>query len=153
MDDRPVVPDEERKSLGREVTLEQDVVGREECLAILWDICQQVGWRLRSSGLWGYTVTLKIKTAKFQLLTRSRTLEEPVQLDEDLREQITLLSRQWSFREPVRLLGVTVSHLSREGTTSLNFDQDDKAQKRAAALDALKQRFGEQIIYKGTRRT
>lgn len=153
LDDRPVVPDEERKSLGREVTLEQDVVGREECLAILWDICQQVGWRLRSSGLWGYTVTLKIKTAKFQLLTRSRTLEEPVQLDEDLREQITLLSRQWSFREPVRLLGVTVSHLSREGTTSLNFDQDDKAQKRAAALDALKQRFGEQIIYKGTRRT
>lgn len=153
LDDRPVIPDEERKSLGREVTLEQDVVGREECLAILWDICQQVGWRLRSSGLWGYTVTLKIKTARFQLLTRSRTLEEPVQLDEDLREQITLLSRQWSFREPVRLLGVTVSHLSREGTVSLNFDQDEKKQKRAAALDALKQRFGEQIIYKGTRRT
>lgn len=153
LDDRPVIPDEERKSLGREVTLEQDVVGREECLAILWDICQQVGWRLRSSGLWGYTVTLKIKTARFQLLTRSRTLEEPVQLDEDLREQITLLSRQWSFREPVRLLGVTVSHLSREGTVSLNFNQDEKKQKRAAALDALKQRFGEQIIYKGTRRT
>ncbi len=153
LDDRPVIPDEERKSLGREVTLEQDVVGREECLAILWDICQQVGWRLRSSGLWGYTVTLKIKTAKFQLLTRSRTLEEPVQLDEDLREQIILLSRQWSFREPVRLLGVMVSHLSREGTTSLGFNQDEKKQKRAAALDALKQRFGEQIIYKGTRRT
>ena len=153
LDDRPVIPDEERKSLGREMTLEEDVLGRANCAPILWDLCQQVGWRLRSGGLWGYTVTLKIKTAKFQLLTRSRTLEDPIQLDEDLREQIRLLMQEWSFREPVRLLGVTVSHLSRGGAVSLGFDQDEKKQQRAAALDALKQRFGEQIIYKGTRRT
>ena len=153
LDDRPVIPDEERKSLGREVTLEEDVIGREEGKAILWDLCQQVGWRLRSGGLWGYTVTLKIKTAKFQLLTRSRTLEEPVRLDEDLMEQVSLLCDQWSFREPVRLLGVTVSHLSRDGAAALDFGQNERKQKRAAALDALKQRFGEQIIHKGIKRT
>jgi len=153
LDDRPVICDEERKSLGREVTLEEDVMGRENCAAILWDLCQQVGWRLRSGGLWGYTVTLKIKTAAFRLVTRSRTLEEPVQLDEELMEQIRLLCGQWSFREPVRLLGVTVSHLSRDGGTSLDFGQNEKKQKRAAALDALKQRFGEQIIHKGVKKT
>jgi len=48
---------------------------------------------------------------------------------------------------------VTVSHRSRDGGTSLDFGQNEKKQKRAAALDALKQRFGEQIIHKGVKKT
>ena len=100
LDDRPVVPDEQRKSLGKETTFGEDLMGKGACLEALWDLCQQVGWRLRVADFSGYTVTLKIKTARFQLITRSRTVEEPVQLDEELREQIRLLADQVSWREP-----------------------------------------------------
>ena len=149
MDDRPVVPDEQRKSLGKETTFGEDLMGKGACLEALWDLCQQVGWRLRAADLSGYTVTLKIKTARFQLITRSRTVEEPVQLDEELREQIRLLADQVSWREPVRLLGVSVSHLTQGGSVALDLDGSGRERKRAQVLDALKQRFGEGIIHKG----
>ena len=144
-----MVPDEERKSLGKETTFGKDLVGKEACLEALWNLCQQVGWRLRAADLSGYTVTLKIKTARFQLITRSRTVEEPVQLDEELREQICLLADQVNWREPVRLLGVSVSHLTHGGSVSLDLDGSGRDRKRAQVLDALKQRFGEGIIHKG----
>ncbi|WP_337464862.1 DNA polymerase IV [Acidaminococcus timonensis] len=149
LDDRPVVPDEQRKSLGKETTFGEDLMGKRACLEALWDLCQQVGWRLRANGLSGYTVTLKIKTARFQLITRSRTVEEPVQLDEELREQIRLLADQVSWREPVRLLGVSVSHLTQGSSMALDLDGSGRERKRAQVLDALKQRFGEGIIHKG----
>lgn len=148
LDSRPVVPDEQRKSLGKENTFPVDLVGMETCLGALWDLCQQVGWRLRCAGLSGCTVTLKVKTGTFQLLTRSRTVEEPLSQDEELMEQIRLLARQLSWSQPVRLLGVSVSHLVPAGSQSLALD-DERRQKRNRTLDALKQRFGEDIIRKG----
>ena len=148
LDSRPVVPDEQRKSLGKENTFPVDLVGPETCLGALWDLCQQVGWRLRCAGLSGCTVTLKVKTAGFQLLTRSRTVEEPVCQDEALMEQIRLLARQLPWTQPVRLLGVSVSHLVAGGSQSLAVE-DARQEKRNRALDALKQRFGEDIIRKG----
>ena len=148
LDSRSVVPDEQRKSLGKENTFPVDLVGMETCLGALWDLCQQVGWRLRCAGLSGCTVTLKVKTGTFQLLTRSRTVEEPLSQDEELMEQIRLLARQLSWSQPVRLLGVSVSHLVPAGSQSLALD-DERRQKRNRTLEALKQRFGEDLIRKG----
>lgn len=148
LDNRPVVPDEQRKSLGKENTFPVDLTGRETCLGVLWDLCQQVGWRLRSAGLSGCTVTLKVKTSSFQLLTRSRTVEEPLAQDEELMEQIRVLAGQLPWTWPVRLLGVSVSHLVPAGAQSLAVE-DQRQQDRNRALDALKQRFGENIIRKG----
>ena len=42
------------------------------------DLCGRVGWRLRRSGVVGYTVTLKVKFASFKIITRSITAEGPV---------------------------------------------------------------------------
>ncbi|WP_278673983.1 DNA polymerase IV [Acidaminococcus fermentans] len=150
LDNRPVVPDEQRKSLGKENTFPVDLVGLETCLGALWDLCQQVGWRLRCAGLSGCTVTLKVKTGSFQLLTRSRTVEDPLSQDEELMEQIRGLARQLPWNQPVRLLGVSVSHLVPAGSQSLALE-DERQQNRNRALDALKQRFGEDIIRKGWR--
>lgn len=149
LDSRPVVPDEQRKSLGKENTFGENLRGKEPCLEALWDLCQQVGWRLRTAGLAGYTVTLKIKLADFRLLTRSRTCDVPVQLDEEIMEQIRYLAEEVSWREPVRLLGVAVSHLAPGGSPGLDLGDAERDRKRAQALDGLKQRFGESIIRKG----
>lgn len=149
LDSRPVVPDEQRKSLGKENTFGENLRGKEPCLEALWDLCQQVGWRLRTAGLAGYTVTLKIKLADFRLLTRSRTCDVPVQLDEEIMEQIRYLAEEVSWREPVRLLGVAVSHLAPGGSLGLDLGDAERDRKRAQALDGLKQRFGESIIRKG----
>src|SRR5262249_32970131 len=70
-DDRPVEPTRERKSVGKEVTFEHDLVDRAHLETIIEHLAQQVEQRLAELGLGGRTVTLKVKWSNFQLITRS----------------------------------------------------------------------------------
>lgn len=150
LDDRPVVPDEKRQSLGREETYPEDLLGRDTCLAALWNLAQEVGWRLRAGGLSGCTVTLKVRTADFRLHTRSWTAEAPVDLDEEIMAIIRRLAAELPWKQPVRLLGITVSHLTTAADSGLDFSGETaRARRRSSALDSLKQKFGEGIIRKG----
>jgi DNA polymerase IV len=66
-------------------------------------------WRERS-GMSGRTVTVKIKYADFELITRSRTLSRAVANQTELAEIASgLLASIFPLRKPVRLLGVSMS--------------------------------------------
>lgn len=149
LDERPVISDSERKSLGKETTFAQDLYAQDQRHQALWSLSQQVGWRLRNCGKAGHTVTLKVKYNSFKTITRSLTTEIPVSLDEDIFALIKRAAGQAGWAEPVRLLGVTVGKLVPAGEVGLSFAEEDKKQKRSAALDALKNKFGEDIIHKG----
>lgn len=150
LDNRPVIPDEKRQSLGRELTFEKDLRDHAVILEILWNLSQEVGFRLRSAGLSGYTVTLKMKTQDFKVHTRSLSSDLPLQLDEKIMERVKILTRRNPLRDPVRLLGVTVSHLVPQESSEQNlFSKSDRNTQRSLAVDALKKRFGETIIKKG----
>jgi len=149
LDDRPVISDGERKSLGKETTFAQDLYTEEERHTALWSLSQQVGWRLRNCQKAGYTVTLKVKYNSFRVITRSITLTMPISLDEDIFALIKKAAGEVRWTEPVRLLGVTVGKLVPDGEVGLGFAEDTKKQKRSAALDALKNKFGENIIRRG----
>lgn len=75
IDNRPVVPDSEEKSLGKETTFEEDYHDYQILKAVLLDLVGQVGWRLRRKKLCGRTVTVKVKYADFKAITRSRSVE------------------------------------------------------------------------------
>ena len=94
-------------------------------------------------------MTLKVKYSSFKSVTRSITIESAVSLDEDIFALVEKLIAQVKWLEPVRLLGVSVSKLVPAGEFSLAFDQDEKRKKRNAALDALKNKYGEHIIKRG----
>ena len=149
IDERPVESDAERKSIGKEETFEQDITNKDEQLAMLWELSQQVGWRLRAEQKAGSTVTLKIKYNDFHTITRSETGQEPLNLDEDIFQIIKELHSKVKSRQPVRLLGVSVSKLIMEEEKAPSLFADDKRQRQTAVLDALKNRFGEDIIHKG----
>ena len=116
---------------------------------MLWELSQQVGWRLRTEQKAGSTVTLKIKYNDFHTITRSETGQEPLNLDEDIFQIIKELHSKVKSRQPVRLLGVSVSKLIMEEEKAPSLFADDKRQRQTAVLDALKNRFGEAIIHKG----
>jgi DNA polymerase-4 len=92
LDDRPVVPDRERKSFGSETTFERDVRSVDDLRAALARVVEDV-WsdRLRI-GRMGRTLTLKAKHSDFRLVTRSRT------------DDRSLLDRQWIERTSLSLL-------------------------------------------------
>lgn len=149
IDDRPVVSEHEAKSIGKETTFENDLSNLDDILAQLLELSQEVGWRVRKAGFAGHTVTLKVKYKSFRLITRSETSETPVNMDEDIYRIIKRLALGVSLAEPVRLLGVSLSKPDSGQGIALPFAEDEKKQRRNAAVDALKNKFGEKIINRG----
>jgi len=72
-DERPVVPDRVRKSIGAEQTYAHDVADPAELEQKLRDVADEVWRRVSKHEFWGRTVTLKVKFADFTQITRSRT--------------------------------------------------------------------------------
>jgi DNA polymerase-4 len=127
IDDRPVMANRVRKSVGSENTFEQDLTdepallaGVEPLVSDVWAYCERTGIR-------GRTVTLKVKYADFQQITRSHTMLGPIvdkiQLERIVKE---LLASVIPLVKPVRLLGVSISNLqsteiAQQGQLLLNF--------------------------------
>jgi DNA polymerase IV len=125
IDHRPVRPDRIRKSIGAEDTFLADVFTEPEARALLLPIIEKVWRHCERIEAHGRTVTLKIKYADFQIVTRSRTLPVPIASQAEL-EWLTLALLQPMFPPPkgIRLLGVTISGLGgmeSEETAQLRF--------------------------------
>ncbi len=112
VDDRPVEPVRERKSVGKEVTLERDIRDRSEMERILENLALQVERRLAELGIAGKTLRLKVRWSTFELVTRASSREQGFQLAQEMLPILrTLLSELVDGKRAVRLLGVTVSSL------------------------------------------
>ena len=151
LDDRPVVSETAPKSIGRETTFGKDLYTFEECKAALLELSGQTGFRLRNKGYSGRTVTLKIKSSDFKIITRSISGEGDISCDEEIFALAVKLLQEVNYKNGVRLLGVTVSNLSDGRYGSLGFEEDTRLLQRNATVDSLKKRFGEKIIQRGGR--
>ncbi|MEO7036692.1 MAG: DNA polymerase IV [Polyangiaceae bacterium] len=166
-DKRPVISERVAKSIGEESTFDTNILDREVVSAALTAHADEVARRLRRSGYVGHTVTLKIKlgTARhrrearvaanpegdepvYPLLTRSKTLREATDDGRVLREIALALWDAAQVQEPVRLLGVSVSQLSRAEHAQLDLFAPKQTAKRelGVALDAIRDRFGRDAI-------
>jgi DNA polymerase-4 len=113
IDDRPVEPDLDRKSVGTEVTFEKDLSTRFEIIAELYKLEKELMNRLEGSGTSGKTLTLKVKFADFRQITRSRTLKNFIHDFETLHNEVTAIRKSLKLEgEKIRLLGVSVSNLT-----------------------------------------
>jgi len=159
-DPRPVVPDEEAKSIGAEDTFERDLVGEEALLPQLLDQSERVARRLREAGRRGRTVTLKLKYSDFTQVTRQRTLEAPTDDAATVYRAAVADLRRADLSRPVRLTGVSVSGLG-EGPAQLGLfapgagegappPGGSRRQALNAALDAIAGRFGEGVVRPAT---
>ncbi|MBF0453896.1 MAG: DNA polymerase IV [Magnetococcales bacterium] len=110
-DSRPVNPNRERHSVGTEDPFEQDLYDRKEVLARLDAFAHEVVRRMEKSHFTGKTLTLKVKFADFRQITRSRTLDHPIQ---DVKEIMSwtrfLFAPVEILPQGVRLLGLTISN-------------------------------------------
>ncbi len=113
IDERPVVPDRPSKSCGAERTFDEDVATREGLEGPLAAMAARVAGWLERRGLYGRTVTLKLRYADFTTVTRSDTRLPAVRDAGEIRERAAaLLSRTEAGTRAVRLLGVSVHSFS-----------------------------------------
>jgi DNA polymerase-4 len=115
-DDRPVRAERERRSVGIEDTFAQDLIDREDLRARLAELADGLERRLAGAGVRGRTLTLKVKYHDFSLRSRSRTLSEPLRGADAILAIACDLARDTGLgRIPVRLLGLSCSHLDASG--------------------------------------
>lgn len=112
IDNRPVNPNQERKSIGSETTFRNDLTSFEACMAELDGLIETVARHCGRRDISGKTVTLKLRYADFKTITRSRTLGHPISTSDNIRETVQLLlNGLMPLPQGVRLLGVTLSGL------------------------------------------
>ena len=113
IDERPVQPDRQRKSIGAEDTFAVDIFDLEAAKAELGPLAEKVWRHAANKQISGRTVTLKVKYADFQQITRSRTSASSVGgLDELVGISRALLDGVFPVAKGLRLLGVSLSSLS-----------------------------------------
>src|SRR5271155_4153123 len=115
VDERPVRADRMRKSIGAENTFPADLISYEAACDALREIIDKVWEHCERSGSRGRTVTLKVKFANFQQITRSRTGQTQITTHGELEELgNALLEPLFPVTKGVRLLGVSLSSLTAE---------------------------------------
>jgi len=124
-DDRPVVADQMRKSLGAETTFARDLVAWDEVAPALEPVYAKLWAAYTRHGMTARTVTVKIKFANFRQITRSRSCVEAI-ASRAMIEQLSLDLLQPHFppARGVRLLGIALS----------NFDTVTASESRQKAL-------------------
>lgn len=109
IDERPIRSKRTRKSLGKETTFAEDIVSKAELSAKLRDLAKIVLASLAKQKLQARTVTVKVKYADFQQVTRAQTLDHNIDFA-DLHAWIPkLLARTEAGHKPVRLVGLSLS--------------------------------------------
>ena len=110
IDLRPVEPRESRKSLGREITLADDLADMTALRELLHQLAVKVSALLIKERLAGRTVTLKVRYEDFSTITRSLTAPESTAQASALEKiALLLLERTEVGKRKVRLMGLSVS--------------------------------------------
>jgi len=150
LDDRPVEPDREEKSISAEETFDTDIRAATELRTQLVHLADRTASRLRAQKLLAGRVSVKIRRGDFTTYTRQRSLTPPTQDTAILSAAAEALLRAWLASQPraaVRLLGVGVSDLQSSSQSDLFSDPlPDAGSRLDSAVDGIRDRFGNGLL-------
>ena len=149
VDERPVEPNREEKSISAEETYATDLRGAAALKTQLVRLADRAGSRLRAQQLCAGTVNVKIRRADFKTYTRQCALEPPNQDTAAISAAATALLEGWLVTQPnaaVRLLGVGVSSLQVVQQGDLFSGSAAQASRLDSAIDGIRGRFGSAIL-------
>jgi DNA polymerase-4 len=151
-DERRVDPEGEIKSISAETTFETDLAKADALAAELWPLCEKVSSRMKRSDVAGRSVQLKLKTADFRILTRSRRVTPATQLAEAMYRAVLPLLEAEATGRRYRLIGVGMADLGPVAGDPEPDLLDPDALRRVKVervMDELRHRLGKDAIRKG----
>jgi DNA polymerase IV len=152
IDDRPVVPDRDDKSLSAEETFEQDIGEPRLLQAELNRLAERACERLRHKQLVAGCIGVKIRRADFVTFTRQRAVAPPTHDGRTVANVARDLFTRWLKSAPgakLRLLGVVLTDLSPASQLGLFEDSPPHTSRLDAALDEARARFGSGALRRG----
>ena len=149
---------EQAKGIGNSTTLSEDAGTEEEADAVLKDLAESVGRRLKKAGQKAGMVSTEIKYYDFRSISHQTQLERPTYDPQVIWRTACALFREMWSGEPVRLLGIRTSKLVDESEPEqlTIFDlkppeePDEKHKKLKAALEELNTRYGDGAVIRAS---
>lgn len=145
---------EDAKGYSNSTTLEQDVKTTEAAYRILLALTDSVASRMRADGAKAFCISVTIRSNDFKDKSRQRKLGEPTDITSEIYDIAKkLFSELWDRRTPLRLLGVSLSQLTRDGYEQQSFFPNierERGKKLDKAVDSIRSKFGTDMIVRGT---
>ncbi|HVK19843.1 MAG TPA: DNA polymerase IV [Actinokineospora sp.] len=142
-DPRSVVPESAEKSVGAEETFETDHYDRDLLKRELLRLSERTAATLRSRGLRGRTVSIKVRYSDFTTITRSRTLPVATDVTREVYQMACRLLDEQVPNGAVRLIGVRMEQLGAGESEQLLLDAPEQGWREAEqAADRARSKFG-----------
>ncbi|WP_066504003.1 DNA polymerase IV [Abyssisolibacter fermentans] len=120
IDDREINMSSDTKSIGRETTLKEDTRNKQILKDIIKDFSINIGKSLTRKKLFAKTVTVKYKTIDFTIHTKSKTLDNCIQKQQEVYKVACDIIDNIKFNKDIRLIGLSVSHLDKDSIKQLS---------------------------------
>lgn len=144
----------ENKGYGNAMTTPRDVTDLAYAQQILLCLCETVAARMRKDDQTGRCVSLQWRTAQFENFTSQRQLPSATNSTTEIYETAcSILEQVWDRKTPLRQLGVQLSKVSHDPYRQYSmFDamRFDKLEKLDTAVDAIRDKFGEDAIQRAS---
>ena len=146
----------ENKGYGNSVTTPQDVVTTEAAHQTLLSLCETVASRMRRDGKCGSCVSIHLRTNEFQHFSHQSVLHGATNITEEIfKATCRVFDEAWDGVTPLRQLGVQMTRLSSEPYQQFDLfsgmspQQYEKKLRLDETVDALRDKFGEDILRRG----
>lgn len=150
IDDSPVSPYHQRKSISSENTFPTDVSDLSVLQQLLMSMLEQLTFKLRMENKVASCLAIKIRYSNFETFSQQITISathSDILLIPELKK---LLNQAYDPARPVRLIGVRLSQLSEGSYQPGLFDNHERNEKLYEALDKLNNRFGTKTVSRAT---
>lgn len=149
IDESPVVPFFDQKSISKEITFQKDTIDSDVLKRTLSKMISQLGFELRQEQKLTGCITVKIRYSNFD--THSRQLTLPYTNSDSVIGQkiFEMFEQLYSRRMLIRLIGVRFSRLIRGSYQISLFDDDEKDLNLNLAMDHIRNRYGFKSVSRG----
>jgi DNA polymerase IV len=146
IDNTPVIPYSERKSISAERTFETDTIDVKTIKGILIGMTDKLAFQLRTEQKLTACVTVKIRYSDFNTYTMQARIPYAA-LDHILIDKVKeLFDKLYQKRMLIRLIGIRLSHLVHGGHQYNLFDQTPEQIQLYLAMDKIRKRYGKNAV-------
>ena len=155
IDNSPVLSKaEDAKGYSISTTLEDDVKTPEAAHKVLFVLADSVSSRMRTDEAKAYCVAVTIRGNDFKNKSHQKKLTVPTDITSEIFEiSKTLFAELWDKHTPLRLLGISLTDVSKDGyeqATLFPDEERERARKMDKAIDSIRNKFGMDAIARGS---
>ncbi len=154
LDPSPVLAHpEDAKGYSNSTTLEKDVRSQEEANRIFFALADSVASRMRADHAQGDCISVTIRGKDFKDHSHQYKLSAPTDITAEIYASAKqLFDELWDKKTPLRLLGLSVTNITREDAVQLSLIPDEhkeKERKIDQAMDLIRDKYGRATIKRG----